>query len=121
MRGVAEWRLQGHMSIRGIDTQIMITRTPDISKDTSVVQQRPEINQQILAEQRKIFVAQDQKRVQVLEETEMDRIRTEEDGGGSGGYGGSGGRGYKEREETDENGRPGFYVPAGNNIFDIRI
>ena len=109
------------MSIRGIDTQIMITRTPDVSRDASIVQQRPETNQAILAESQKVVVAQDQTRVKETEETEMDNVRTEEDGSGGNEYDGSGGSKHPEEEEKDEFGRPGFYVPASNNILDIRI
>ena len=108
------------MSIRGIDTQIMITRSPDVSKDTSVIQQRPETNQLILAEQQKLQAAQDQSRVKEVEEAEMEEIRTDEDGSGSGGNEGRKGE-NPEDEEKDELGRPGLYVPAGNNILDIMI
>ena len=110
------------MSIKGIDSQIMITRSPDILRDASFVQQRPEINQQILAEQQRTQASQDQNRVKTLEEAEMEGIRTEEDGGGRNEYDGRGGhRPSDEDELVDETGRPGMYVPAGNNIFDIRI
>ena len=108
------------MSIKGIDTQIMITRTPDVSRDASIVQQRPEVNQQILAESQKILVAQEQKRVKETEEAEMEGIRPDEDGGGGSEYEGGGGK-HPEEEERDEFGRPGMYVPAGNNILDIKI
>ena len=108
------------MSIKGIDTQIMITRTPDVARDASFVQQRPEVNQQILAESQKVQVAEDQKRVKETEEAEMEGIRPDEDGGGGSQYEGSGGN-NPEEEERDEFGRPGMYVPASNNILDIRI
>ena len=108
------------MSIKGIDTQIMITRTPDVSRDASIVQQRSEVNQAILAESQKVQTAQDQKRVKETEETEMDNVRTDEDGSAGNEYDGRGGK-HPEEEEKDEFGRPGMYVPAGNNILDIRI
>ena len=108
------------MSIRGIDTQIMITRTPDVSRDASIVQQRPETNQAILAEQQKILVSQERTRVKETEETEMDNVRTDEDGSGDNEYEGSESK-HPEEEEKDEFGRPGLYVPASNNILDIRI
>jgi hypothetical protein len=108
------------MAIKGIDTQIMITRTPDVARDASFTAQRPEVNQQILAESQKILVAQEQIRVKEIEETEMEEIRADEDGSRGNEYEGNGGKNPHE-EEKDEFGRPGFYVPAGNNILDIRI
>ena len=108
------------MSIRGIDSQIMITRTPEAARDASLIQQRPEVNQQILAERQKVQIAQEQTRVKELEEKDMDGIRTDEDGGGGSGYDSHGGK-HPEEEERDEKGRPGMLVPPGDNIFDIRI
>ena len=108
------------MSIKGIDSQIMITRTPDFARETSFVQQRPEVNQQILAEQQKIAVAQEQGRVKETEEAEMEGIRAEEDGSGGGEYDGKGGHAPDE-EDDEELFRPGMFVPPSNNILDIRI
>ena len=109
------------MSIRGIDTQIMITRSPDFSKDVSTVQQRPETNQQILAEQQKITAAQEQAQVKALDESEMEGIRTEEDGSGGGEYDGKGGHKPNEEEDPDDFMKPGMYVPPSNNILDIMV
>ena len=107
------------MSIRGIDTQIMITRSPDFARENSAIQQRPEVNQQLLAEQQKVASAQDQGRVKATEEAEMEGIRTDEDGGGEGEYDGQGG--HAPEEEEDELSQPGMLVPPSNNILDIRI
>ena len=109
------------MSIRGIDTQIMITRLPDFSKDASVVQQRPETNQQILAEQQKINAAQEQTQVKALEESEREEVRTEEDGSRGNEYDGSGGHKPDEEEDPDDFMKPGMYVPPSNNILDIMV
>ena len=107
------------MSIRGIDSQIMITRSPDFARETSFVQQRPEVNQQILAEQQKITVAQEQTRVKETEEAEMEGIRTDEDGGNESEYDSHGRRRKKSKEEETNN--PVFLVPPSNNILDIRV
>ena len=107
------------MSIRGIDTQIMITRSPDFARENSAVQQRPEVNQQQLAEQQKVTAAQEQSRVKGTEEAEMEGIRTDEDGGGNSEYDGQGG--HAPEEEEDEFSQPGMFVPPSNNILDIRI
>lgn len=106
------------MSIKGIDTQIMISRLPDNSRDASVMQKRPEMAQDFLAAQTKISNAQDQSRVLRSVEAEMEQIRTDvEEDGGSGAGGGSPGPETKENEETD----PDMLVPPGNNIIDIRV
>jgi hypothetical protein len=107
------------MSIRGIDAQIMIARTAELSRETSTMQTRPEVNQQLLAEQQKAAAAQDAKRVTQLEEPETDGMRTEKDGGGNNSYEGSGEG--QSHEELDENHKPGMLVPPSENILDIRI
>ena len=110
------------MSIKGIDSQIMITRSPDFAKDNSAMMQRPEVNQQILAEQQRILVEQAQNRVNQTEEAEMEGIRTEEDGGNEAEYDSNEKKRKKpQEEEKDERGNPLFLVPPGNNILDIRI
>ena len=108
------------MSIKGIDTQIMITRSNDYSRDASAMQKRPEVTQQNLATQHKINVAQDQTRVAKALESENDRIRADADGSGGGAHGGGQG-GESEKKDDDERRKPGMYVPAGNNIFDVRV
>ena len=108
------------MSIKGIDTQIMITRSNEYSRDASAMQKRPEVTQQNIAAQQKVTVAEDQTRVAKTLETENDRIRTDADGGGGGAHGGSEGREQGE-DGWDEDDGPGMYVPPSNNIFDIRV
>ena len=110
------------MSIKGIDTQIMITRTPEVSRDASIVQQRPEVNQALLAEQRNKAIARDETRVKELEEpAEAERIRTDEDGGGNNAYYGQDGSNQGEDGLTDEKGRPGMLVPPRDHILDILV
>ena len=106
------------MSIRGIDTQIMISRLTDNIRDTSAMQKRPEVAQDTLAAQGRISNAQDQTRVAKTLETEMEQIRSDVDEGGGAGYGGSGeGSGKEQEEETD----PDMLVPPGNNKIDIMV
>jgi len=106
------------MSIRGIDTQIMISRLTDNARDTSAMQKRPEVLQQTLAAHAKVTDAQEQTRVAKTIESEMERIRTEvdEEGGAEAGEGeGHHGHGKKKEEEVSKD----MLVPAGNNIIDI--
>ena len=107
------------MSIRGIDTQIMITRTADFAKETSSVQRQPETTQEHLASQTKIESAQDQSRVAATTESDMDTIRTDVDGSGSGAAGG-GGSGQDEEEMTEEQKRELLVAPAEHDqLIDI--
>ena len=104
------------MSIRSIDTQIMISRLTDTVRDASMMQKKPEHAQEALAAQGRIHDAEDQQKVAKTLETDMEQIRSDADGGGSGG-GESGEKGKKKKEEID----PDMMVPPSNNIIDIRI
>ena len=109
------------MSIKSIDSQIMIARTADFSRDASALQKRPEIAQDQLAFREKINDAQDQSRVAKALKTEMSKLRPDEDGGGgSAGYGdgsdGEPGGNWKENE-TDMD----MFVPPGDNVIDIKV
>ena len=106
------------MSIRGIDTQIMISRLTDNIRDTSAMQKRPEVAQDTLAAQGRINDAQDQTRVAKSLETEMEQIRPDVDDGGGAGYGGGGGGQGKEQDEEID---PDMLVPPGNNKIDIMV
>ena len=106
------------MSIRGIDTQIMISRLTDNIRDTSAMHKRPEVAQDALAAQGRINDAHDQTRVAKTLETEMEQIRSDVDEGGGAGYSGGGeGQGKEHDEETD----PDMLVPPGNNKIDIMV
>ena len=107
------------MSIKGIDTQIMITRTTDFAKDASAMQKKPEMTQEFLAAQTKISDAQAQGRVAGTEHTEMETIRTDVDGGAGGGHGGDGG-GKHNRDDDDEVPMD-MRVSPSNNIIDITV
>ena len=106
------------MSIRGIDTQIMITRTADFARETSTTQRQPESNLEHLATQTKVESAHDQSRVASTTESEMDNIRTDVDGSGSGAAGG--GSGQEEEEMTEEQKRELLVAPAQHEqLIDI--
>ena len=108
------------MSIKSIDSQIMIARTADFARDASAIQKRPEIAQENLAFREKINEAQDQSRVAKSLETTMSKLRPEEDGGGGAGYGEGSGPG-PGREQKDDGTEANLYVPPGDNIIDIRV
>jgi len=108
------------MSIKGIDAQIMITRTPDYARDASAAHKRPEMTQEYLAAQTKISDAIAKGRVAGSEHSEMETIRTDVDGGAGGTYEG---QGEGKHGEDGEDGEipPDLRVPPGNNIIDIRV
>ena len=104
------------MSIKGIDTQIMVARTTDFVRDTSAMQKKPELTQEFLAVQAKVNEAQDQSRVNKTTESEMQKLNVD-DGGGSGGGGGGGG----DRNGQDDEQQQEALVPPENHIIDIRV
>ena len=108
------------MSIRGIDTQIMINRSPDMARDTSAAQKRPEVTQDYQAIQSRLNEAVEQKRVQHMSESEMDRLRADKDGSGKGAHGDEGGSG-QDKEKQDESPGPGFIVAPSNHRIDIKV
>jgi len=108
------------MSIKGIDTQIMMTRLTDNIREASVLQKRPEVAQAVLAARGKTNDAQEQTRVAKMSETEMEMIRTDVDEDGSGGYGGEGEPSPGEVDSYDELD-PDMIVPPGDYIIDIMI
>ena len=109
------------MSIRGIDTQIMVQRPADMVRETSALQRHPETTQEQLAAQQKQDSAQNQSKVLATTESEMENIRTDVDGGGSGAAGGEGSE-QSEEEMTEEQQRE-LLVPPGEHdqIIDIMI
>ena len=108
------------MSIKGIDTQIMITRLTDNVRDTSLLQKRPEVEQDTLAAQARINDAQSQSKVAKMAASEMEKIRTDVDGGGSGAYGGDGGSGQESDAREDEF-ELRTLAPPDEHIIDIKI
>jgi len=99
----------------------MINRSPDLAKDASAIQKKPEIQQEFLAAAQKAADAHNQARVSRTTEAEMENIRTDVDGGGNGAAGGEG-----EGSESDDNVQGGesdrdMLVPPGNNVIDIKV
>ena len=109
------------MSIRGIDAQMMITRSPDFVRDASAMQKKPEMMQEHLAAAQKINDAQDQTKVSKTAESGMEKIRADDDGGTAGGYGGGGGGSEESEDEQGDRPDSGLYVAPGNNTIDITI
>jgi len=108
------------MSIKGIDTQIMITRLSDTVRDASATHRRPEMAQDYLAIREKINDAEAQTRVAKMSESEMEKVRTDVDEGGGGAYGGEG---HSNPDEDEKDGGLGLdmAVPPGNYTIDIII
>ena len=109
------------MSIRGIDTQIMITRSSDFAKDASAMQKRPEVTQDYQAIHARQNEAVQQKRVQHTSESEMERLRADEDGGNEGAYDGQGGDRENGDQAQEEQIGPGMIVAPGNHMIDIKV
>lgn len=108
------------MALRGIDTQIMVTRSADFARDASVMVKRPELTQEQFAAIQKMNAAHEQKKVLETAEAEMDQIRADKDGGGNsgGGEGSFGGGGFDGEEEAPSGG---MFVPASDHVIDITI
>ena len=51
------------MAVRGIDTQIMVTRSADLARDVGALVKKPELTQEQLAALHKMTAALDQKKV----------------------------------------------------------
>jgi len=103
------------MSIRNIDTQIMLHRTTDVAREAGILQKHPEVAQAHLAQQGKAESALARTRVQTTAESEMQNFQTDADGSGSGAAGGEGsGKGHQE--ELYETGNDDFLVPPSDEI-----
>jgi len=98
----------------------MITRSADFAKDASAMQKRPEMTQDFLAVKQKMSDAHDQSRVKGTEQTEMESIRTDVEGGAGSGYDRFDGE-PEEGEEDDGEIPVDLRVPPGNNVIDIKV
>ena len=105
------------VSVKNIDTQIMIARTADFSRDTSALQKRPEMAQDYQAIREKINDAEDQSRVAKTLDTQKSEFHPDDGGGGS--YAGGDGSAPDGDEENGSN--VDFLVPPGNNVIDIKV
>ena len=111
------------MSIRGIDTQIMITRSSDFVRETSNIQKHPEVTQEHLAAQAKIESDVDQSRVLATTEAENENIRTDVDEEREGSAGGEGsGQSSQEEDDTGEVAPELRVAPAAyDQLIDIVV
>lgn len=66
------------MSIRGVDTQLMVNRTLDLAKDVSAMQRREQVAQDQFAQQLQAMTAEKSSQVQDVQETEGGKIQNEE-------------------------------------------
>ena len=105
------------MSIKNIDSQIMIARTTDFARDASAAQRKPEVAQDYQAIREKLMDAQEQSRVAKSLDTQRPELNPDEGEGGS--YYGEGAE-SGEKKEIDETGAD-MLVPPGNNVIDIRV
>ena len=109
------------MSVKGIDAQIMISRLPDNARDTSALQKRPEVWQDLLGAQGRVNDAHSQASVAKTSGSEMEAIRTDvEEGGSAGGDVGEGGHGHKKHDQDDDL-KPGTLVPSEKHLIDIKV
>ena len=106
------------MSVKSIDTQIMIARTADISRDASTMHKRPEATQDYLAFREKINDAHNQSRVTKAPESQLSKLRNDKNGGGT--YSGESGSENGKRKD-DEDPEANMFVPAGDSIIDIKV
>ena len=106
------------MSVKSIDTQIMVARTTDFARDASAMQKRNEAVQDYLAFREKINDAQNQSRIAKTPESKLSKLDDDKNGSGanSGGSGSGTGKG-KESEDSDED----MFVPSGDSIIDIKV
>jgi len=111
------------MSIRAIDTQMMVTRSADMVREASPLLKNPETFQAQLANVGKQEAAENQSRVQATTESEMDNVRTDEDGSGNGAAGGGGKGQERKGEESNPNQDSELRVGRSlNNAFiDITV
>ena len=108
------------MSIKSIDSQIMVARTADFARENSAVQKRTEIIQDSLAARERLNDVHDQSRVVGTIEADPLELRPDEDGGLGAAY--EEGSGSEEnKEEEPEYSEKDFMVPPSNNIIDIRV
>ena len=106
------------MSIKGIETQIMINRLPDYAKDASALYKRTEVFQDHIAKQVKINDAQEQTKVVKMKESALEALHPgDEEGGGSGsGFEEEAEQGYDDTQAIDD-----LMVPGEEHVIDIKV
>ena len=110
--------------IKGIDTQIMVARTTDVSRDASLMSKFGDVAQDNKAMKAQLESEIQQQQVQQEEETDKADLRPDEDGSAGAEYeasGGKGGRRGKGNVEEDDLLLPGTFVPRSLNNIDIIV
>ncbi|MDR2356601.1 MAG: hypothetical protein LBD92_00740 [Oscillospiraceae bacterium] len=105
------------MALRGIDAQIMVTRTTEASRESSRMAYRGELAQDYLSVQARVEGDIGRERVARTIKAEQTEFHPDDDGGGGGA---SGGGAYGGEQDGAEDGAE-YLVPAEEHIIDIRI
>lgn len=105
------------MSIRGIDAQIMVTRTADFVRESSAELKRGELAQEYQHIRAAAMDEHSKNSTQATAESEQMDLHLNEDG--SSAFAGNSSRDKKNGEETDDESTQ--LVPPGNSTIDIRV
>ena len=106
------------MSIRGVDGQLMISRSADIAKEVSSAQRKTELSQDFLAIQGKIMAERDGQSVGGAIEVQAAEVRLEKDAEGGDSYTSQDGKEQKKKDGQDPDPPT---VPGEVHIIDIKI
>ena len=107
------------MSIKGIETQIMINRLPDYAKDASALYKRTEVFQDHIAKQAKANDAKEQTKVVKTNESGLEALHPEDDdsgGNAAGGFEEETEQGYNKDSDIDN-----LMVPGEEHVIDIKV
>ena len=110
--------------IKGIDTQIMVARTTDVSRDASQMAKFGDVAQDNKALKAHLDALREQQQVQKEEETDRPDMRPDEDGSAGAEYQAGGGnkkRGGDEFVEEEDLLVPGTFVSRSLNSVDIIV
>ncbi|MDR1588981.1 MAG: hypothetical protein LBS51_02185 [Oscillospiraceae bacterium] len=107
------------MSLKGIDAQIMVTRTTDASRESSRMAYRGELAQDYLSVQAR--VESDVGRERVAKTTKPEQAEFHPDDGGGSGAADDGGADAGGGEQRGASTGDEYLVPAEEHIIDIRI
>ncbi|MDR3310588.1 MAG: hypothetical protein LBS90_04510 [Oscillospiraceae bacterium] len=107
------------MSVKGIDNQIMVTRTSDYARELSAQQHRGDAMQDYLAVQAQAREKYNMQSVRESNKSEKEELKTGKDGGGNGARQRGGGS-PEDREPADEN--DDFLIPdAERSSIDVIV
>ena len=110
------------MSIKGIDSQLMITRAAELMKDSSVQLKKNELMQDFLAVQSKVIEEHEKQKVARAQETQEAEIQLERDRDSAQGERQGGASKRKKEETQDPNQKLLEQLDStGNHKIDIKI